>query len=417
MAVHVAEAADIHEDVEPESCSGVESAKRLVVLAALPQPDFDNFQNRGVGETGQKVADLAVGVVAGGVEERGGELDFEGFGAFDELHKRGIVNGHVAKKIGSSLGKVGLGFDQVFVRLGVFDQRGSGADLTDKKLGGFCGESGRGVAVERGKFIDESLGRPGVEVPCGTGGGVTQLCAQVPNLGGGMGEQARDLSFEGAGAHDLAERGIGCQRQQIAGDVEGAGAESALVSLQLQGFGARNAAAEQVEDSGADMLVGIEEAFYGFGVELGRFGIFSEIREIPAGPEEVLVAGGTLLAVPAGLVDEGNGSQQTESLDGEGDVSQVGDGAMAILKIKGVEELLGALGTDFVERLAHGKRGAGVFGHGKGEDFGVGAVDGYYFGLVLSIGWNERFTGHEDGLADRIRHEGVAARGPALGAG
>jgi hypothetical protein len=67
-------------------------------------------------------------------------------------------------------------------------------------------------------------------------------------------------------------------------------------------------------------------------------------REKPAGFEEVLVAGGALLAVPALFVDEDDGGEQAEALDGEGDVGQVGDGAVAVLEIKGVEELLGALG-------------------------------------------------------------------------
>ena len=54
---------------------------------------------------------------------------------------------------------------------------------------------------------------------------------------------------------------------------------------------------------------------------------------------------------------------------------------MAVLEVEGVEELLGALGGDFGERLLHGERGAGVLGHGVGEDFGVGAVDGVDVGL------------------------------------
>ncbi len=147
----------------------------------------------------------------------------------------------------------------------------------------------------------------------------------------------------------------------------------------------------------------------GLGVELRRGGIFAKIGEEPAGFEEVLVAGGALLAVPALFVDQDDGGQQAKPLDGEGDVGQVGDGAVAVLKIEGVEELLGALGADFGQRLAHGERGAGVLGHGVGEDFGVGAVDGEDFGLVAGAGGQERFTGHEHGLANRIRHRGVTA--------
>ena len=127
---------------------------------------------------------------------------------------------------------------------------------------------------------------------------------------------------------------------------------------------------------------------------MGGGGIRAKIREIPAGFEEVLIAGGALLAVPALLVDQDDGGQQAEALDGEGDVGQVGDGAVAVLKIKCVEELLGALGADFGERLAHGERGAGVLGHGVGQDFGIGAVDGEDIGLVAGAGGEKRFTGH-----------------------
>ena len=86
------------------------------------------------------------------------------------------------------------------------------------------------------------------------------------------------------------------------------------------------------------------------------------------------------------LVDQYDGGQQAEPLDGKGDVGQVGDGAVAVLKIEGIEELLGALGADFGERLAHGERGAGVLGHGIGQHLGVGAVDGEDVGLVAGAG-------------------------------
>ena len=57
-------------------------------------------------------------------------------------------------------------------------------------------------------------------------------------------------------------------------------------------------------------------------------------------------------------------------------MGEVGDGAMAVLEVEGVEELLGALGADLGEGLAQGEGGAGVLGHGVGEDLGLGSVDG-----------------------------------------
>ena len=85
MAVHVAEAADVHEDVEAQSGAGVEGAEGFVVLAAMAQAQLDDLRNCGRRKPGDKIANLAVGVVAGGVEQRGGQLDFEGFGALDQI--------------------------------------------------------------------------------------------------------------------------------------------------------------------------------------------------------------------------------------------------------------------------------------------------------------------------------------------
>ena len=69
---------------------------------------------------------------------------------------------------------------------------------------------------------------------------------------------------------------------------------------------------------------------------------------------------------------------------------------MAVLEVEGVEELLGALGGDLGEGLLHGERGAGVLGHGVGEDLGVGAVDGVDVGLGRSwrgLVWRGRVSG------------------------
>ena len=96
---------------------------------------------RAAGERGDEVADLAVGVVAGGVEERGGELDFEGFGALDQVHEGRGGDGVVGEDFGSGLGEFGLGFDEVGVRLRVFDERGRGADFAGEEGGGFGGEA------------------------------------------------------------------------------------------------------------------------------------------------------------------------------------------------------------------------------------------------------------------------------------
>src|SRR5208283_5529064 len=43
MAVHVAEAADVHENVEAELLSGGEGTQQFIVLAAMAQAEVDDF--------------------------------------------------------------------------------------------------------------------------------------------------------------------------------------------------------------------------------------------------------------------------------------------------------------------------------------------------------------------------------------
>src|SRR5437762_10577928 len=56
MAVHVSEAADVHENVEAQGGSGMERAQRLVVTAPMLETDFnDLFDARG-GQAGRDIA-------------------------------------------------------------------------------------------------------------------------------------------------------------------------------------------------------------------------------------------------------------------------------------------------------------------------------------------------------------------------
>src|ERR1017187_6389195 len=80
MAVHVAEAADVHEDVELEALAGGEGTGELVVAAAMPCAEGDEFGDAGGGEGGDGALELAPGVVALGVEETGGQFDRGGAG-------------------------------------------------------------------------------------------------------------------------------------------------------------------------------------------------------------------------------------------------------------------------------------------------------------------------------------------------
>ena len=76
VSVHVAEAADVHEDVEAELLAGAEGAQHFVVLAAMAQAEVDDF-------AAVSLPEPAAPAVPGGknvgmlVEQRGCDFDFE----------------------------------------------------------------------------------------------------------------------------------------------------------------------------------------------------------------------------------------------------------------------------------------------------------------------------------------------------
>ena len=116
------------------------------MFAAMAQAEIDDLSNASSRKPGQQVADLSIRVVRGGVEQRGGKLDFEGFAALDEIDERRDCVGQtfgrkLCENLRSHLGEFGLGLDEVVAGLGVFDERGSGVDIADEERSGFGGEA------------------------------------------------------------------------------------------------------------------------------------------------------------------------------------------------------------------------------------------------------------------------------------
>ena len=59
---------------------------------------------------------------------------------------------------------------------------------------------------------------------------------------------------------------------------------------------------------------------------------------MPARFAERLVARAAFLAIPDGLVDHGDGGQDRDLLESENQVGEVGDRAVAVLKVEGQKE-------------------------------------------------------------------------------
>ena len=62
---------------------------------------------------------------------------------------------------------------------------------------------------------------------------------------------------------------------------------------------------------------------------------------------------------------------------------QVGDGAVPVLEVEGVEELLRLLVVDLLQRLAHRERRARILGHGVSLHLGLDTIDGEDVGTLV----------------------------------
>ena len=217
---------------------------------------------RAARKRGDGALELTPAVVALGVEERGGELDLERGGVFDEIDDGRGLDGLAGHQLGGGVAEFGAGGDGVVVGCGVFDQRGRGLDVAEQGVGEAAKSAAGGSGmVKEAASSQRTRAASWCDVPGGAGGGGAELLAERANLGELAGEQAGDLRLEGAGVDDLAERGVGGERQQVAGDVEGAGLEGAVVGLVLHGGGLGDGALEGLQHAGADGVVGGEEGF------------------------------------------------------------------------------------------------------------------------------------------------------------
>ncbi len=91
MAVHVAEAANVHQYVKAKFLSGVIGAGDLVVTAAVAQSKIDNFAALRLGQSLNYFPNLPVGVMGILIEQRGGKFNFQRVG-IQQIHQRSRLN-------------------------------------------------------------------------------------------------------------------------------------------------------------------------------------------------------------------------------------------------------------------------------------------------------------------------------------
>ena len=202
-----------------------------------------------------------------------------------------------------------------------------------------------GGAVFR-KGWSEGLGGP-IQLPLtarlgGAGGGDLVPDGAHFSVGGGL--QPLDLFFERADGRHLADVGRHAPEKQIAGDVERSRRNVALIGVRFHFFRARQLSAQIGERSVMYFPVGGDKrlagGFIGSGIGGRKFR-----RRDESGLAEVLIARRFRLTVPKLLVFHFGGGEFGNTLKTHDDVAQVGDGRVAVLEVKTLQELRRIMGA------------------------------------------------------------------------
>src|SRR5262249_53109125 len=91
MPMHVAEAADVHQNVETQRLTGGEATQQLVVAAAMPHAEVDNLDLLCLGKSSHAVPNLTERIMARAIEQCGRDFDFKRLASLDQVdHRRGV---------------------------------------------------------------------------------------------------------------------------------------------------------------------------------------------------------------------------------------------------------------------------------------------------------------------------------------
>src|SRR5208283_4072924 len=119
---------------------------------------------------------------------------------------------------------------------------------------------------------------------------------------------------------------------------EGAGTQRALVCVRLHFGGTGRDAGEIFERPLRNCFVSREQRLDGLAIKSLRGSVTLKTGRVVTAFPEVLIASRALLAIPALLVGDHDGGKDGKALDGQRDVGQVGDRAVPVLKVEGVEK-------------------------------------------------------------------------------
>ena len=165
VPMHVAEAADVHQNVEAQAVRRGKGARQFVMFAAVLRGQRDDLRDAPLAQRGHGIAHLAEAVVRVWVQQRRGQVDLQRHGFAwrrkNEIDMRRVcrhgLDGRIAHQLTCRLPQHRAAFTLKLTGSGVLYQRGTGAHLAQQMLAQVCAAT----------LFFQQLERSGVlHIPC-----------------------------------------------------------------------------------------------------------------------------------------------------------------------------------------------------------------------------------------------------------
>ena len=234
------------------------------------------------------------------------QLNLQRF-ALQQIHQRRRLNRRPSHQLSGRLSQFASRLDLVRVRIRILHQRRRHSHLAQK----FASRALRQFRRNLANRPHQRFQRFFIRVVRRRSRRPFQQRPQFAHLPMRLRQQMPDLRFQRPRVHDLAERCVRRQRQQVARNVERARAQRSLVSVRLHLRRPRRNARQILKCPLRNVFVRGKKKFNRLRIERPRRrALRAKIRRVVAALFKVLIARRSLLPIPPLLVNQHHGGQQ-----------------------------------------------------------------------------------------------------------
>ena len=228
VPMHIAEPAHIHQDVEPESMPRIERAQQLIMPPTMRRAQLQNLVAPRLRQRRHRSPQLPVRVMTMRIQQRRRNLDLKILVIIQQVHHRRRIHRSLPHQLTRRLRQLLAARHRILTRLRILHQRRRSLHRRHQLIQNLL----------RRRRIDASLAghllQPVAQhIPRRIARRLAQLRPQLANLRKLRRQQPRHLRLQRARIHNLPQRSIRRQRQQIPRRIERPRLQRPRIALRL----------------------------------------------------------------------------------------------------------------------------------------------------------------------------------------